>query len=415
MFKTSFKLNRRSGRDLEGDPKYRLGPSANIFSIALPEGILYPEHLRLADERPFEFIAAMNAIGSVEWPDVDVLDLGCGEGTSTNWIGRTGARITGLDGRHDVLDRGRYVRDRLGYHNVDFRIGNVLDPRNWRSVHATYASGIIHHLDDPFAFIELVGRYCREMAYFCTHLAPTGEDERESSFFADSLSPLESREFRGRRYEGGRFHEGGDGREHRGSNRRSPRASIGNVYSWWPTLESFCQAMREAGFPHHRVLGSIEHRLRRRICFYREKPPSASAVPLREDGYLWEGVDRPTFEESAQRARIADSRFLSRNRLRPMVVGSGTCLAHVIAELDRSGIGVDSVYSVEKEQLNRLHRSRPAYVVLAVDRIEEIEGLYQRILMKDYCRYVFTSYALECIEKLDTPIHPVSGEAANRA
>src|SRR5262245_5624357 len=122
----SFLRRTREGPGSGPDAKYRLGASSNLFSGVLPEGIYYPAYTTLEDQRPLEFISIAGQVLEKPWNQCTILDLGCGEGTSTTAIARTGARVIGIEGRPQVVARAQYLRDRLGYSNMEFRTGSVL-------------------------------------------------------------------------------------------------------------------------------------------------------------------------------------------------------------------------------------------------------------------------------------------------
>lgn len=404
---------RREG--CEPEARYRLGVPSNLFSGALPEGIYYPEYTTLEDYRPGEFLSlASQALGK-PWRQCTVLDLGCGEGTSTVAIGRTGARVIGIDGRPEVLARGRYLRDRLGYANVEFRVGSVLDAALWEKADAIYASGLIHHLEQPFRLMELIGQYCSDLVYFCTHLAPGSEARRSASFFAHLLHETGVMEFRGRSYPGIRFSEGPDKREMTSQRRRNPRHGIGNSYSWWPTEESFIAAMKAAGFPVARRLFAHEHRLRHRLCFRRDgEIPGAGA----QDGpFLWNLPERPHPEAAAERSLAADTAFLRKATISPVIAGEPEAVERVAARLGAAGIRSSRIYFAgaggrEGLSYERLAGDGPEFVVLATERFAQLKSWITDLSTLRACRYAFMSFTLPEIREFPALLDPVTGDPA---
>ena len=375
------------------EARYRLGVCSNLFSAALPEGIYYPDFTTLADYRPPEFLSLFDGVRGKPWEQCTILDLGCGEGTSSTAIGRTGARVIGIEGRPEVLRRAEYLRDRLGYTNVEFRPGSVLDEKLWERVDAVYASGLIHHLADPYALVEMIGRHCEGMAYFCTHLAPRTETQRAASHFAGLLRDAGAREFRGRTLPGIVFTEGGDAREAQADRRRHPRDGIGNLASWWMGEEAFVEAMRMAGFAGHARLYGNDHRLRYRYCFVR----SADAPPRKEQmaKLLWDMPPRPEPREAARRALAADLSFLRRERISPAVKGEPEAVAVVRAMLREAGVATSE---------------SPEYIVLGHPDYEGLKRAVGGLVTLRECRYAFCSFSMARFGLEATRTDPVTGD-----
>jgi hypothetical protein len=293
-----------------------------------------------------------------------------------------------------VLRRAEYLRDRLGYTNVEFRLGSVLDENLWESVDAVYASGLIHHLSEPFQLIELIGRRCETLAYFCTHLAPRTEAARAASHFAGLLRDAGSREFRGRALPGIVFTEGGDAREAHAGRRRHPRDGIGNLASWWIGEEAFVDAMKAVGFAGHDRLYGNEHRLRYRYCFSRDAhAPGRKAVPA---DLLWEMPPRPEPREAARRAMAADLAFLRRLRISPSVRGEAAAIEAVFRILGEAGIDVSD---------------STKYVVVAHRDYEGMKRVLAELVTLSDCRYAFASFSLAQFGLSATPVDPVTGDA----
>jgi len=410
---------RGAGR-LDPDARYRLGVSSSLFSGVLPEGSYYPDFTTLEDHRPLEFLAVAGAALRKPWPRCTVLDLGCGEGMSTLAIARTGARVIGIEGRPAVVARAQYLRDRLGYINAEFRTGDVLDGSLWEGADAVFASGLIHHLQQPLRLMELVGQHCSDLAYFCTHFAPRNDAQRTASFFSSMLHEPEAVDFRGRPVRGIRFAEGGDSREQSGRRRRHPRAGIGNTYSWWPSEEGFIDAMGLVGFPVARRLAVNDHRLRYRYCFRRggEVPDAAGGVPP----YFWSGPARPMPESALERALVSDIHFLKRAAISPAVMGTRESVPAVGARLLAEGIrpsvafvsptqsGDGPIGNLQARSHASLEKDGPEFVVLACSRLEELRRYLAELVTLKTCRYAFTSFTLPEIGTFPALLDPITGE-----
>jgi hypothetical protein len=275
--------------------------------------------------------------------------------------------------------------------------------------------------------MELIGRYCADLAYFCTHLAPGNEAERTASHFSKLLHEPGVVEFRGRGLQGIRFAEGGSARETGLQRRRHPRAGIGNVYSWWPTEESFRSAMNGVGFPRARRIAANDHRLRYRYCFRRTGEIAAGAGDDRVS-YLWEQPQRPTPESAVERARAADIGFLRNNRIEPAVLGDPDIAARICRSLLAEGVRPAAIYpagsgaaaasSMAGNDASRppvralagVARDGPAFVVLAVDRLDDLRAHIGDLVTLRACRYAFTSFTMGEIGEFPALADPVTGE-----
>lgn len=404
------------------DARYRLGVPSNIFSGALPEGVYYPDYTSLEDQRPLEFIRLAGPLLGKPWRQCTVLDIGCGEGTSTVALGRTGARVIGIEGRPAVVARARYLRDRLGYANVEFRTGNVLDESLWERADAVFVSGLIHHLDRPFRLMELIAGNCSNLAYFCTHLAPRDETHRAACHFSGLLHASGSMEFRGKALPGIRFAEGHGSGEETANRSRHPRHGIGNAYSWWPTEESFTRAMQAVGFPVSRRLAAHDHRLRYRFCFRRsgEIPEPAGEASLH---YFWSAPERPHPETAAERLLAADTNFLKQAGVSPAVAGTPAAIGDVCSRLDAAGIRFSAIYvsgdaaayrgpgGVAVAPHERLVSDGPEFVVIATEQFADLRQRVADLVTLRSCRYAFTSFSLAGIKTFPPLADPVTGES----
>ncbi|SVD92156.1 uncharacterized protein METZ01_LOCUS445010, partial [marine metagenome] len=81
---------------------------------------------------------------------LDVVDLGCGDGTLTVEMARFARRVVGVDFNPDTLAVARQRIDRLGLQNVTLLAENVNElPLDSGSVDVAFFSQSLHHLDDP--------------------------------------------------------------------------------------------------------------------------------------------------------------------------------------------------------------------------------------------------------------------------
>ncbi len=412
------------------EARYFLGVSSNLFSTLLPEGIYYPDFTALEDHRPTEFISLFDQVRNKPWSKCTILDLGCGEGTSTVAIGKTGAHVIGIEGRPEVVERAKHLRDRLGYTNVEFRVASVLDQTAWEQADAIFASGLIHHLHTPFDLMELIGRFCGNFVYFCTHLAPKNEAQRAASFFAQLLCKEETIAFRDRHLKGAYFIEGDSALETQGQRRRHPRAGIGNTQSWWPTEESFVDVMKNVGFPSWRRLAGNDYRLRYRLCFQRsgEIPASVGSA----SNFFWNSPAHSSQESALNRSLAADIAFLKRHKISPCIIGDPSAIIRMHPQLLEENITPSAIYLPEAvdqsllsslwpsitqptlRPLSQLTVDNPQFAIIATDNYKTLKTYIGDLITLKSCNYAFCSFSLKQIKEFPPLTDPVTGDTVEQ-
>lgn len=91
----------------------------------------------------------------IDWHELDVLDLGCGEGTNAAWMSAHGANVRAVEISKTALEHAR--RD-YPDSQVNWQLGSVADLRfPAESFDIIVAYGLLHCLDDDDAN-QLVGR-----------------------------------------------------------------------------------------------------------------------------------------------------------------------------------------------------------------------------------------------------------------
>ncbi len=388
------------------DERYRLGGSSNIFSTPLPDGTWFPEHIEREDDRALVFLQHFDRVRTKDWSKCTFLDLGCNEGTSSFLLAQTGAQVIGIEGREDAVRRAESVRRQLGFNNVQFHAGNVLDAAFWQKVDGVYAAGILYHLGDPLKMIELIGEYCDKCVYFCTHCAPRSATQLTDSKFKDLISNVKVLEFRKQRVLAVEFAEPKfvDEKWQDGT-RRDPRSGVGNTVSVWLANNGLSDIMSIVGFPYYEPLSQELERLRFRMVYFRESPSGGPSETVGSLGSFAQPLPpRRSLSETATTARQFDVDFLSRTNAAVSVLGQGPELEAVIGDLQKHGIGnyhvVDLGASPEptrEEVLTRLRQAggdrAPVYVALA-DESGKIRPLYDRLVKEDVADYIFTSFVL---------------------
>jgi ArsR family transcriptional regulator len=83
-------------------------------------------------------------------PEVDVADLGCGEGYLTLEAARWARHVTAVDRAKDVLDRGRELARRRKLHNITWKRGDLERvPITDASMDIVLLSQALHHAEHP--------------------------------------------------------------------------------------------------------------------------------------------------------------------------------------------------------------------------------------------------------------------------
>lgn len=85
-------------------------------------------------------------------PFATVLEVGCGTGQMTNFIGMVNTRtVIGVDQSIASLTLGQKFRDQFGLGNVHFVQGNIFNmPIAEKSIDVLICSGVLHHTPDPY-------------------------------------------------------------------------------------------------------------------------------------------------------------------------------------------------------------------------------------------------------------------------
>ncbi|OGJ56321.1 hypothetical protein A3D88_01525 [Candidatus Peribacteria bacterium RIFCSPHIGHO2_02_FULL_52_16] len=84
-------------------------------------------------------------------PFATVLEVGCGTGQMTNFLGLVSTRtLIGVDQSIASLKLGQGFKERFGLHNIHFLQGNIFQmPIKENSVDVLICSGVLHHTPDP--------------------------------------------------------------------------------------------------------------------------------------------------------------------------------------------------------------------------------------------------------------------------
>jgi len=170
------------------------------------------------------------------FPDLRILDLGCGEGVYAIEAGLRDAEVLALDARNQRMDQGAACAARHGLTNIRFIRRDVRDVTReaFGSFDVVYLLGLLYHLDAPdvFRVLENVYDLCTGMLVIDTLISLIAEIQVE---------------WQGQAYRGQRWREHGD--EDTDEVRRSRiLKSIDNTFSFRFTKESLVRALHNVGF-----------------------------------------------------------------------------------------------------------------------------------------------------------------------
>ena len=117
------------------------------------------------------------------FPELRILDLGCGEGVYAIEAGLRGAEVLALDARTQRMDQGAACAARHGLTNVRFVRRDVRDATReaFGSFDVVYLLGLLYHLDAPdvFRVLENVYDLCTGMLVIDTLISLIAEIQVE--------------------------------------------------------------------------------------------------------------------------------------------------------------------------------------------------------------------------------------------
>jgi SAM-dependent methyltransferase len=141
-------------------------------NIALPDGSQTKPDLPLMQDR-FVTRAALNTL---DWTfprqsrdGVSIVDLGCLEGGYAVEFARAGFNTLGLDARRANIDKCKHVARQLELPNLGFVCDDVRNLAKYGPFDGAFCCGLLYHLDEPGAFLELLARSTRRLLILHTH------------------------------------------------------------------------------------------------------------------------------------------------------------------------------------------------------------------------------------------------------
>jgi SAM-dependent methyltransferase len=175
-----------------------------------------------------------------------ILDLGCLEGGYCAAFSRLGAaEVVGVEARPTNIARCEFVKSHAGLENVTFVHADVkeITSQELGCFDATFAAGILYHLDDPYDFLRRVSELTTDLLVLDTHVA-------QHDSWNHGCSPrLSARTF------GGTPYVGRDAFEYDSASSAEAVdellwAAYGNPTSFWLTEDSLVDMLTAVGFPY---------------------------------------------------------------------------------------------------------------------------------------------------------------------
>ena len=161
-----------------------------------------------------------------------ILELSSFEGAHTLQLGAPGttARVLGLEGRLENVERSRLVASLLGRGNVEFQQEDLetVDLTGYGRFDAVFCAGLLYHLQAPWRLVEEVARVSDHF-FLDTHYWSSDEVEVDG-------------------HSGNWYDEGGY---------TDPLSGLGRR-SFWLTLPALLRVLTNAGWAVHRIEHSFE-------------------------------------------------------------------------------------------------------------------------------------------------------------
>ena len=136
-----------------------------LTPFQLPEG-----HYTKSPKRTSKYskdYAKTKMIRCFELKGKHVLDIGCSEGIYSFYMAEQGAKVMGVDIDEKRIRKANFIKKCLGFRNVQFETGNVLDPvYRLRLPHfdLVLAWGFLHRIPDPFNVLMTLGSLCQSLS-----------------------------------------------------------------------------------------------------------------------------------------------------------------------------------------------------------------------------------------------------------
>ncbi len=162
------------GGGLRGELK-RFGTWTYPFHLA--DGVVTPVHkpwlLESHETRARMVFSRLDEIYAGRWQDVTCLDVACNEGFFGMDVCRRGAKaVVGFDARSVNIEKAEFVKQHLGYHNIQFRVEDVsnLSVERFGTFDLTLCLGLLYHLESPMDVLRRVRAVTNELCVIDTQV-----------------------------------------------------------------------------------------------------------------------------------------------------------------------------------------------------------------------------------------------------
>ena len=210
---------------------FRRRPEFTAHNIRLDDGSRTRPEATPIEEEPAT-VSYLRTLRLFCPPPARVADLGCLEGGYAVEFARAGYDVLGVEGQKDNFRTCEWVAERVTLPNLRFVHDDVRNLGAHGEFDAVLCAGLLYHLDEPVAMLNLLGELTRRLLIVNTQHST--EEGRELASGAPLSAELVEHEGKlGRWYE----EPGG------------PWSSVGNKRSFWLERRNLLQAMIEAGFP----------------------------------------------------------------------------------------------------------------------------------------------------------------------
>jgi SAM-dependent methyltransferase len=193
------------------------------------------------------FLSASRVFKSVlhaEKSQLRIADLGCLEGGYATEFARLGYDTLGIEVRDSNFAACEYVKAKTNLPNLHFAQDTVLNLANYGRFDGVFCCGLLYHLENPRAYLQMLGQLTRKVLILQTHFSVGDEYAalgfRENPFNLGEVTSHEG--LRGRWYQEFMV---GTNEQVKDSMRWT---SWENHRSFWLNKDQLLLAFHEAGF-----------------------------------------------------------------------------------------------------------------------------------------------------------------------
>ena len=195
-----------------------------------------------------------------------IVDLGCLEGGYSLAFAKMGFDVLGIEAREDNVRKCEWVKSHFTLPNLRFAKDDARNLARYGPFDVVFCAGLLYHLDNPVAFIDLMGRMARRAVIVHSHYAQAEDPRYDSPPRPSLLQRIAKRLGRPAgppavtkhdyhlsaltRHEGraGRWYPEFDEQVSPAQMEQAMMASYANLRSFWLVKEELIDAIRAAGF-----------------------------------------------------------------------------------------------------------------------------------------------------------------------